>query len=189
MKLTERTRGLFLEDIKQTEIRFAHMSGKPTGSKYDDPNKPKYEYVVWIDDQDILNRLKEMNITISEKIDEETGASRFSVRFKAYPKTKVNRLSGKEEQYPMVMLKNGDTNIRLNKDSFVLVDSSRMLSVDIQFHLYQYDDRKPDCIAAIDKLWCVVDETAGMYDDSYLEEKHGYLQEDMASGDEEELPF
>lgn len=189
MKLTERHSGLFLEEIKREDIRFANLGGRLTGSRYDDPNKPKHEYVVWIDDPVILDKFKEMNVTISEKVDEESGESRFSVRFKAYPKMGMNRLTGKEEQRPKVLLKTGDNAVRLLKESFGLVDSAYVKEVYIRFHLYQYDDRKPDCIAAIDELWCVVDEKAGFVDDSYLEEKLGYYEEDSAPAEGEEVPF
>lgn len=193
MKLTERHSGLFLEEIKREDIRFANLGGRLTGSKYDDPNRPKHEYVVWIDDPVILDKFREMNVTISERVsvDEDTGkdTSRFSVRFKAYPKMAVNRLTGKEEQRPKVLLKTGDNAVRLLKESFGLVDSAYVKEVYIRFHLYQYDDRKPDCIAAIDELWCVVDEKAGFVDDSYLEEKLGYYEEDSAPGEGEEVPF
>ena len=195
MKLTERQSGYFLEVIKRDDIRFANLGGRMTGSRYDDPNKPKHEYVVWIDDPVILDKFKEMNVTISERIftDEDSGEerSRYSVRFKAYPKTVTNRLNGKTEQRPKVFLKTGSggTPVRLDKDSFGLVDSSVVSDVYIRFHLWQYDERKPDCIAAIDELWCVVDERAGFVDDSYLEEKLGYFEEDNAPGEDEEAPF
>lgn len=188
MKFTERKSGYFLEEIKRDDIRFANLGGRLTGSKYDDPNKPKHEYVVWIDDPAILERFKEMNVTISERIDEETDESRYSVRFKAYPKMTTNRMTGKSEQRPKVLLKSGDNAVRLEADSFGLVDSAYVKDVYIRFHLYQYDDRKPDCIAAIDELWCIVDETAGFVDDSYLEEKLGFFEEDSAP-DDEEVPF
>lgn len=190
MKLTERNAGLYLEDITRDDIRFANLAGRLTGSRYDDPNKPKHEYVVWIDDPKILDKFREMNVTISEKVDPETEESRFSVRFKAYPRMSRNPRTGKEEQRPKVMLKTGDTAVRLDKDSFGLVDSSYIQAVHIRFHLYQYDERKPDTIAAIDELWCVVDEHAGFVDDTYLDEKMGYYEEDHAPGeDEEDVPF
>lgn len=189
MKLTERQSGLFLEEIKKDDIRFANLGGRLTGSRYDDPNKPKHEYVVWIDDPVILDKFKDMNVTISERVDEESGESRYSVRFKAYPRVSVSRLTGKEEQRPKVLLKTGDNAVRLAKESFGLVDSAFVKEVYIRFHLYQYDERKPDCIAAIDELWCVVDEKAGFVDDSYLEEKLGYYEEDSAPGEGEEVPF
>ena len=107
MKLTERNAGLYLEDITRDDIRFANLAGRLTGSRYDDPNKPKHEYVVWIDDPKILDKFREMNVTISEKVDPETEESRFSVRFKAYPRMSRNPRTGKDElrdNYPKLIL-------------------------------------------------------------------------------------
>ena len=194
MKFTERRNGLYLEEIKRTDIRFANLGGRLTGSRYDDPNKPKHEYVVWIDDPKILDKFKERNVTISERImeDEDNPGntySRSSVRFKAYPKKSINRMNGKEEQRPKVFLKTGENAVRLEKESFGLVDSAYVKDIYIRFHLYQYDERKPDAIAAIDELWCIVDENAGFVDDTYLEEKLGYFEEDNAVPEGEEIPF
>ena len=184
MKFTERTNGLYLENIKKEDIRFANLGGRMTGSRYDDPNKPKHEYIVWLDSNDLIDVFLSKNVTVAEKINDDTGESQFSVRFKAYPKMRLNRKINKEEQYPKVMLKTGDKVVRLEKSSFGLVDSAHIKNVDIKFHLYQYDERKPNCIAVIDELWCVVDETAGYIDDTYLEEKYCYADEDRVTGED-----
>lgn len=192
MKLTLGGNGSHcIEEIKRDEIRFSNLAGRMTGSPYDDPAKPKHEIVVWIDDVDILQAFIDNHVKVSEKHEvQEDGTEvvRYSVRFKAYPKVKLNPTNGRNEQRPMVMLKNTTNAIRLKAESFGLVDSAVVKDMYIMFHLWQYDQRKPDCVACIDELWCFVDENAGFIDRSYLQEKFGYVEEDSVIEDED-VPF
>lgn len=187
-----------LEGIKQTDIRFANLAGRYTGGTYEDPNKPKHEYLVWIDDPDILAWFQSQPIVVrtnSEESIAKTGETRYSVTFKAYPKMKLNRRTMQEEQVPFVLMRTGDGDQRLKASAFGLVDSAHVDTVDISFHLWQYDEKKPNCVLSIDELICNVDETAGEVDSSYLRDKYKYVEEveaDMAADEtdsEEEVPF
>ena len=210
MKFTERNNGLYLEGIKAKDIRFANLAGRPTGSEYDDPERPKHVYVLWLE-EDIVQAFLDMNVRVKEmtelervmngrneeRKDEVMGNKalqkelaeivRYAVQFKAYPKMRFNRRTGKEEQVPMAVLKTNDSMVRLTADKFGLIDSAHVENVDIRFHLYQYNDKKPDCVAAIDEIWVTVDESAGLVDDSYLAEKYGYSDDEDVT--EEEIPF
>lgn len=174
MKLTERSNGLYLEDIQQVDIRFSNLAGRLTGSIYENPDRPAHVYVLWITDPDIVTALQDYGIRVRERVDEETGDVRYSVQFKAYPKMRMNKRSGKEEPNPKIMLKTTGSTIRLDTDSFGLADSAHIETADLRFHPWQYDDKKPDCVAVIDELWVTVDESAGESDYTYLSEKHGY---------------
>lgn len=180
MKFTERSNGYYLEDITETEIRFANLAGRPTKSIYDDPNNPKHVYVLWIYDKEVATSLANMNINVKEITDEKNGSVKYSVQLKAYPKMRLNRKTGQNEQVPKVMLRTLESTVRLSAKSFGLVDGSHVSTCDIRFHPWQYDERKPDCVAVIDELWVSIDEGAGEVDETYLSEKYGY---------EEELPF
>lgn len=192
MRLTEKDGKLFLYDIHSEDIRFANLAGRKTNSRYSDSNNPKHEYVVWVNDPEILDAFKAMNVRIGELINPETNeVERCSVRFKAYPKMKINKFSGKEYQSPMVILQNDDDDSgrMLSKDEFKFVDTNKIESVSIQFHLYKYDDNKPDCIPTIDKLFCRLDPEAGFIDSRFLEEMYGYIDQDAAPDEGEALPF
>lgn len=199
MIFTERRHGLFLEEIEQQDIRFANLAGRPpkVPSPYDDPNKPKHVYVVWLKDPDIIQKFRDLHVRVYETVDEYTGETLYSVRFKAYPKMRFNKLTGKEEQYPRVMLKSSMSTVRLPLEQFNQADSAYVSSVDIKFHAWQYDQYKQDAVLSIDEIWITLDETAGEYDSSYLAEKHGY-EDELVEGEvapgvvvnaAEELPF
>jgi hypothetical protein len=187
MKLITRSNGLYLEGIQQNDIRFANLAGRMTGSPYDDPKNPKHVYVVWIDDPGIVQAMMEQHVNVTEKPDvDDPKILRHSIQLKAYPKMRVNRNTGKEEQYPKVMLRTTQKTVRLDQGAFGLVDSAHVESVDIRLHTWQYDQRKPDQVAVIDELWLTVDEGAGEQDESYLDEKYGYSEPEIG---EDEVPF
>ena len=185
MKFTEKN-GLYLEDITEKDIWVSNLAGRLTNSPYDDPNNPKHVLVLWIEDEEIREKLRELGVRVNEREDKEhPEIKRYSATFKAYPKMRVNRITGKEEQTPKVMLRTTVKTVRLEAASFGLVDAAHLESIDIKFRLWQYDQRKPDRVAVIEEIWATVDEGAHEPDESYLEDKYGYSD---GSG-EEELPF
>lgn len=188
---------LYLTDIRRDDIRFANLAGRPTESKYpNQSNTPEHVYVVWLDRQELVDEFLKRGVTVSEQYNEETGESRYSVRFKANPKLKYNRKTGRDEPSPKIFIKDGfDARaVRLDISNFGLVDSAKVESVDIRFHLYNY---KPGNYNScwIDELCCIADPNSGYIDDTYLAEKNGYLEEDRAEdnvfidADDEEVPF
>ena len=194
MKLVETSTGWVLDEIKQerraqdSDIRYKNLAGLETDPRY----KPESTLIIWIDDEDIREVLTNefgFNIKPVEKeVKDENGdvvgmATRYSLKFKAYPKVRTNFRTGKEEVYPRVMLKT-KKNDRLNIESFGLIDSCTLSTMAIKFHSYTnpYDSSRP-AIAVIDEVWAVADSSAGVVDDDYLAEKYGgYV-------DDEELPF
>jgi hypothetical protein len=222
MKFTERSNGLYLENIKSSEIRFSNLAGRLTGSVYEDPNKPKHVLVLWIEDEKIVDVLRGYNLNVKEvnelerimrgsnedrkrEVEQDkrlakelANTTRYSLEFKAYPKVRTNRSTGKSEQYPKVMLRTTGNTVRLEAGSFGVVDSAHVDNIDIRFHPWQYDDRKPDCVTVLDEVWVTVDESAGEVDDSYFNDKYGYSETDAeeayadavaASEDDEDVPF
>lgn len=205
MKFTERTSGLYLEDVVGKDVRFSNLGGRMTGSPYDDPERPKHYIVLWIPEE-LVETFVNMNVKVTsmseldrvmngrnEERKEEVAGNpelqkelgewvRYCVTLKAYPKLWTNYRTDKTEQRPLVIMKTTGNSVRLNADQFGLVDSAHIDAIDIKFHTWQYNDRKPDCVAVIDELYVTVDESAGELDDSYLAEKHGYSEE-------EEIPF
>lgn len=194
MKLVETRNGWLLEDIledrdfNKTEIRFKNMAGRQTNPKYN----PSHVVVIWIDDIDIANFMRdELHLNVQEReveVKDEDGNVvgvnvRHSLQLKAYPKLRQNRMTGKDESVPRVMLKTTSTgkSVRLDIDKFGLFDATRLLSADIKFHTWEYDKGK--AIACIDELWAIVDEKDGEVDGSYLMNKYGYVE------DGEELPW
>lgn len=177
MKFVERSGGLYLEDITKDNIRFLNLAGRMTGSVYDDPDRPSHVLVFWITDEECLAALSELGVRIKQITNEETNEVRYSAQFKAYPKMRINRVTGKEEQYPKVMMKTTANTVRLAAGAFGLVDSSHISEMSIRFHLWQYDSRKPDVVAVLDEIWVLADEGAGEIDEGYLDEKYGYEPE------------
>ena len=198
MKLVEMRNGWMLEDIMEnrdfnnTQIRFKNMAGRQTNPKYN----PSHVLVLWVDDPDMARFMKEeLKLNVSEReteLRDENGEPivdksgnvvtrrRASVQLKAYPKMRPNRMSGKDEPTPRVMLKTPSTgrSVRLEIDNFGLFDSTRLLSADVKFHTWEYEPGK--AVACIDELWAIVDEAAGEVDGSYLMEKYGYSEEEPA---------
>lgn len=211
MKLVEMRNGWMLEDIMEdrnfnkTQIRFKNLAGRQTNPKYN----PSHVLVLWIDDPDMARFMKdELMLNVSEReieLKDENGdpqvdkngnpmvLRRASVQLKAYPKMRPNRISGKDEPTPRIMLKTPSTgrSVRLDIDNFGLFDSTRLISADVRFHTWEYEEGK--CVACIDELWAIVDESAGEVDGSYLMDKYGYSEaNEMANvgvAEEEDVPW
>ena len=194
MKLVETSSGWVLDEIKQerrsqdSDIRYKNLAGLETDPRY----KPENVLIIWVDDEEIrdvlINEFKFNIKPVEKEVKDENGdvvgmTTRYSLKFKAYPKMRTNFRTGKEEVYPRVMLKT-KKNDRLNIESFGLIDSCTLSTMAIRFHAFDnpYDASKP-AIAVIDEVWAVADQSAGVVDDDYLAEKYGgYAEED-------ELPF
>lgn len=223
MKFTERSNGLYLENVKSSDIRFSNLAGRLTGSIYEDPDKPKHVLVLWIEDEQVVDILRGYNLNVKEvnelerimrgnnedrkrEVEQDkrlakelANTTRYSLEFKAYPKVRTNRNTGKKEQYPKVMLRTTGNTVRLEAGSFGVADSAHVDNIDIRFHPWQYDDRKPMCVAVLDEVWVTVDESAGEVDDSYFDDKYGYSDlaaeeayaDEVAANepDEEDIPF
>lgn len=188
MKYTEGSRGMRLEGIQRTDIKYRNLAGRATNSKYSDPSNPQHVFVVWIDDEEIVEALKEVGFNVRE--DEDTFndlGMRHYLQFKAYPKMRMNRVTGQDEQVPKVVMITGGTNRQLMKSEFGFVDGAHVEKIDIAFHDYEYEKGKH--VAALDQLWCSVDETAGGQNDTYFEEKYGHLRDLEPDEEEGEVPF
>jgi len=205
MTLKEMKYGWMLEDIMEdrdfnkTQIRFKNMAGRQTNPKYN----PSHVLVVWIDDPNVARFMRdELHLNVQEReieIKDENDnvidiQKRSSLQLKAYPKVRQNRITGKDESYPRVMLKTPSTgrSVRLDIDKFGLFDATRLLSADVSFHTWEYESGK--CVACIDELWAIVDESAGEVDGSYLMDKYGYSEANELAGvgvaeSEEEVPW
>lgn len=198
MKLIETGNGWVLDEIKQarrsqdSDIWVKNLGAVVSDTKY----APEHAIILWIDDPDIREVLKnEFGFAFKEKereVKDENGdvvgtEIRHALKFKAYPKKRTNFRTGKEETYPRVMLKT-KKNDRLEAENFGLVDACQLSNVAIRFHAYPnpYDSSKP-AIAVIDELWATADTAAGM-GDGYLEEKYGRDDIDEMA-DSEEVPW
>lgn len=187
MKFTERSRGLYLEGITQTDIKFSNLAGRHTKSQFSDPNRPQHVFVVWIDDEDIVKELKGLGFNV--KMDEDTYndlGERYFLQFKAYPKMKVNRVTGKDETSPKVVMITSGENLRLEKESFGLVDACHIQNIDINFHPWEWEKGKAP-VAVLDELWCTSDESAAGQNENYFEEKYGSFKDYEPGSDE--VPF
>ena len=178
MKVVETRNGFVLEGIKKDDIRFSNLAGRMTGSEYDDPERPQHVFIVWIENEDLVRYFADQELNVKEvtrEVKDENGDTVgtkvcYSLRFKAYPKMRPNRLTGREEPYPKVIMKTTNEASRINVGSFGLVDAANVDTIDIRYHLYVY---KKDTIGVIDEMWVTVDESAGEVDDTYLSEKYG----------------
>ena len=79
----------------------------------------------------------------------------------------------REEQEPQIVTKTSMQTTRQLEEGFGVVDTAYISAMDIVFRKYKYDPKKPG-VAAINKLWAEIDETAGGrndFEDDYLEQK------------------
>lgn len=209
MKFTERSMGLFLEDIAPDDIRYSNLAGRMTGSIYDDPSKPQYVYILWLKSPELVDIFRSIGVDVKEtneydrimnstsesdsvkkRRDELLGnpklaqeakeAAEFSVRFKTYPKMRKKRNGNGEEQYPQIMLKTEKDVVQLEAPSFGLADSAASTMIKADMRFHLYEyDPRKPRIAVLDELWIRVNETSGERDSSYLAEKYGYIEEDQ----------
>ena len=195
MKFTERRNGFTLEDIDgRKDIKFSNLAGLHTNSQYDDPDKdPQRAITIWIDDEEIAQALMDNDFLVGRGEDlyhkDENGnplGDRFFMKFVAYAKMRMNPRTGKEEQVPKVVIKSSLATVRQLADGFGNVDTSFIEKMDIGFRQYKYNPNRP-CVAAINELWCKLDESAGGrndFDDDALEQKWA----DVPDTDDE-VPF
>lgn len=196
MKFTERRNGFTLEGIDgKRDIKFSNLAGVHTNSSYDNPNKdPQRSITIWFDDEEIADVLIANDFLVGRKIDTyhknaagEPLGERFFIKFVAYVKKRVNPRTGKEEQEPKIVTKTSMQTTRLLPEGFGVVDTAYINLMDISFRRYKYDPNRP-CVAAINELWCKLDETAdgrNDFEDDYLEQKWA----DIPDTDEGEVPF
>lgn len=182
MKFTERKNGFTLEGIDgKRDIKFSNLAGVHTNSPYDDPAKmPQRAITIWFDDDEIADQLKANDFLVGRGADtyhkNEMGepiGERYFIKFVAYAKMRVNPRTGREEQEPKIMTKTSMQTTRLLADGFGVVDTAYINSIDISFRKFKYDPKRP-CVAAINELWCELDETAdgrNDFEDDYLEQK------------------
>lgn len=196
MKFTVRKNGFTLEGIDgMKDVKFSNLAGRHTGSRYDDPNKdPQRAITIWFDDEAIAKDLTENDFLVGRAEDnyhkDEHGdplGERFFIKFVAYPKMRINPRTGREEQVPKIVIRNSMGSVRQLADGFGNVDTAYISTMDISFRGFKYDPKKP-CVAAINELYCDLDETAGGrndYEDDYLEQKWA----DLPDTDEADVPF
>lgn len=170
-----------LEEITAKDLRFSNLAGRLTGSQYDDPNRPKHEYVVWLRDPDIIAAIAGMGLHVSE-VSRQDGSVGYSLKLHVYPATRENRMTGKTEAYPKCIIKTPSTGKtrRLDVDEFGTADATKFDEVSIAGHVF-YSEKCRMHLAAIDTFWLVADESAGELDrgyDPYLDEKYGYIDDD-----------
>lgn len=209
MKFTERSAGLFIEDIRSEDVRYSNLAGRLTGSIYEDPNKPQHVYILWLKSPELVDIFRQLGVNVKEtneydRIMNSTSESEsvkkrreelmsnpklakeaqetveYSVRFKTYPKMRARRNGNGEEQYPKIMLKTETDTVPLEAASFGLADSSAVSMVSADMRFHLFEyDPRKPRIAVLDELWITVNETAGEKDSSYLAEKYGYIEEDQ----------
>jgi len=164
-------------------------------------NGPRSEYDIIMKSKSESQYIKQMQEELMQNkklANELQQRFKYSVQFKAYPGTRnvrrVDRQTGveyyEEVEKPRVMMRTqSGPSISVAQKSFNLIDSARIAEMNFKFHLYQWDERKPDCIPVIDELFIVTQERDVYEEDDYLErrmnEKYGAPMEAA----EEEAPF
>ena len=197
MKFTERKNCFTLEGIDgKKDIKFSNLGGVHTNSPFDDPSKdPQRAITIWFDDDDIAKGLRDNDFLVGRAEDKyhkdpetkEPLGERYFIKFVAYPKMRMNPRTGKEEQMPKIVTKTSAQTTRQLAEGFGNVDTAYIDTIDISFRQYKYDPKRP-CVAAINELWCILDETAdgrNDFEDDYLEQKYA----DIPMTDEDEVPF
>ena len=194
MKYTEGNRTMRLEGITQHDIKYSNMAGRYNpNNPNDQPDKPQHVLVVWIDDNEIADALKEAGFNVKEdedKFHEDRGISSY-LQFKAYPRTQRNYRSGKEELVPKVVKVTSRESRVLQESEFGDVDFAHINNIDISFNKYTPKiGNRERVVPSIDQLWFTVDETAGGQnnDEEYFRKKYAHLLDDVDE-EEDEIPF
>ena len=166
-------------------------------------NGPRSEYDIIMKSKSESQYIKQMQEELMQNkklADEYKQRRKFTVQFKAYLGTKnvrrTDRQTG-EEYYeevekPRVMMRTQSGKARsVAQKNFNLIDSARIAEMNFKFHLYQWDERKPDCVPAIDDLYIVTQERDVYEEDDHLEQWEAKANEKygVPSRDEEEAPF
>lgn len=183
MKFVERGyQRYYVEDIHKEDFKFSNISAKKLPGREDET--PPHVYVLWINDPDLLAFLQEQKCNVKD-IKDINGNVKYYCEFKAYVGMEQNRVTGKEELKPKVILKKTDgTNERLTFEELNKVDAYYITEANIVFHMFHSTFRGEHHIPAIDEIWAVEDPNAVRHDvkDNHFAEKFGYK-------DDDEVPF
>ena len=172
MNFVRRNGYLYIENIRKEEIKFSNLGAKEINGN----ENPDHVYVLWINDQDLLEYLRNENAIVKEIPNiNDPNIVRYTCQFKAYPKIRFNPRTGKDEVYPKVVLKDGNVSKRLTIEEFSAADGFYISEAFMRFHIYESDYRGTHYIPVIDELWCVTDPSVskGGSDDDYLAAKLG----------------
>lgn len=212
MKLIETRDGWILDEIKEDrDWKNSDIRVKNLAAVQDDPKFAAESVIlVYVDDEEIRDTIrnvigcavKECHYEERDENGDVTGTiTRYSFRLKAYPRVLTDKKTGKvllnakgePRISPKVMLKKRNmegkfVNQQLKLDKFDEFDDRALSTIAIKFHTFPntYDPSKPD-IAAIDEVWAIANQNAGVIDKSYLEEKYGDYDDEPSI--EEVMPF
>jgi len=200
-----------LDEIKENrknwldgDVRVKNLSGAP--SKEHPEWAREYVILVFVDDPDIRSvLLDELHLVCKEikyDIKDENGnitsqRVKYSFKFKAYPRVVTDKntnlviidpRTGKPEVSPVVMLKERKMdgafrNEQLELDKIGRIDITALSNMAIKFHTFDNSHAPGTSIAAIDEVWAIADQSAGIMDEDYLRNKYDIDDES------EETPF
>lgn len=183
MRFVERgTQRYYIEDIHKEDFKFSNIAAKRLPGSADET--PRHVYVLWINNPELLAFLKEQKCNVRDLTD-INGNVKYYCEFKAYVGMDQNKITGKEELRPKVVLKTADGDAkRLKFEELNRADAYYITEVNIVFHIYHSTYRGDHYIPAIDEIWAVEDPNAAQHNvrDNHFADKFGYK-------DDEEMPF
>ena len=206
---------LYLTHVTRDDIYFRNLAADPKpASKF----APKHSIGVWLNDEDIIKQLLERNCNVkavteydrimhgdNEELKDKVESDRrlkkelmdqvrYYIVFTAYPRMRFNKKTTMEEPWPMVKLITNREVTTLKPTSLRIADKTRVSECGFEFHTWEWEVGKP-CVAVLDELRMIVDESSSEEDLSYLDIV--YPADDERKADQmaeeeliaEELPF
>lgn len=187
MQFTTRRNGNYLTGIDATDFGYKNLGGRLQRNQ--GPNdKPSHYVDIKITDDEALEFFKKEQVKISERQDYNNPDEMVKiVKFKAYPKTRFDTRTGKDEQVPKVVLRNPETGdvVQLDAEDFDEFDRSTVTNVSIRFHIFASEYHGMHYIPVIDELWADDEFGPSNDEDDYLAGQYGV----KTAQEEEEVPF
>ena len=186
MQITERRTGLYLTDITTKDFGYKNLGGR-LQSNQGAGDKPSHYVDIKLRDPDVVRFFKKEQVKVTERQDYDNPDEMvFYVKFKAYPKTRFNGITGRDEVVPRIVLRDPDSEVttQLEIEAFGEFDRSVVDNVNIKFHIFKSEYHGVHYIPVIDELWA--DQVFGPEndDDDYIASLYK-----SSPSSEEEVPF
>ena len=184
-----------LEDVQKEDIWYKNLAARKRREDQKFDSKPQIG--IRLDKYpELVELFRENGVEIVEYEDKkDPSVLHHCVELRAYPRMKPKRFGTGMEQVPKIIVKSTEETKRLKQRHFGTgFDATALKNIIIDFAFYDPDGSK-GVLLAINSIWSEVDETAGGYNEAYIDAKYGYSEnsDEEDTGDEdydgEEPPF
>lgn len=178
MKLNFAGDEILLSELTDMDISFCNLAGNNTNSIFGNPDKPEHSMKVVVKDPEIVEKLRSIGLTLTEKVTGD-GDPSFTVKLKCRPRTRFNKITETNVVVPRITVKDPSCDsIILGIDDFKLVDSAvfnkNVIDICIAFHVFLAQPWNK-LTTAIDEVKLVVKDFEQLSSDAAINRPESYF--------------